>query len=1061
MTTRLHPLRRRVAALAMAASAGAFFTINNGATPPADAATSADSLEGGPGSELFGRSVAVLVNGNFVVADPGFDAGPLADVGAVYLYDGETERLISTLTGSTAGDRVGSGGLVPLPSGDFVVYSTGWDLGDVPDVGAVTFVDGVEGIDGPVTTANSLHGTTASDFVGFGPTVVLTNGNYVVTSRLWNNGTSTRAGAVTLADGRSGISGPITAANSLVGTTTEDRVGLGGVTALSNGNYVVTSMQWNGPGVADAGAVTFGNGTTGAVGPVTTSNSLHGTTARDRVGGAGVVALADGRYVVVSSAWDHGAVANVGAVTLAPASGLVGPVTAANSLHGTTAFDQVGQSDVVALTNGHYVVASSGWDNPVGPVQNVGAVTFVDPDVGSVGPVTVNNSLHGTQPSDGVGSGDLVALANGNYAVASPRWANGGLENVGAVTLGNGLAGTTGPVSTANSLHGTSARDNVGDRRVTALAGGDYVVASPSWDHGAIADAGAVTLVDGTTGLTGPVSATNSLHGTTVDDEVGSNAVFATEGGSFVVLSPKWDDAGTVDVGAITRFDEKSSIVGPVSPANSVHGDTAGDRLGGGGAVVLDGGGALVRSAGYDHGSLADAGAVTYVPDTGLVGPLAGRNSAIGRPGEFMDNGEPRMTTREVIVIGTDGNRVLLLRTGRGAPTPPGQSPPPVEAASGVVTFTPGRLVDTRPDEPTVDGRQAGIGRRTARQETVIEVVGRHGVPPSATAAIVNVAAIAPEARGFVAAYPCGGDRPQASMLNHAAGQTIANGATVQLSGDGSLCVYTHRATDLIVDITGYVPAKSAVATTVPGRLVDTRAGERTVDGDQQGIGRRTAGQETVVQVAGRHGVPGNAVAGVFNIAAVDADERGFVAAYPCGAERPGASMLNFARGETVANGGTIELSQDGTLCVYTHRDLDLIVDLTGWVANAEAIGVVTPARVFETREGEPTADGREEGVGRLAARQEVEITVGGRTGVPDVATAAMVNLAVIDPELQGFVTAYPCGTDRPTTSMLNYASGQTIANGATIKLSPEGTLCVYAHRATDVIVDVTGYVLD
>ncbi len=53
---------------------------------------------------------------------------------------------------------------------------------------------------------------------------------------------------------------------------------------------------------------------------------------------------------------------------------------------------------------------------------------------------------------------------------------------------------------------------------MTALTNGNYVVASPNWDNGPIVDAGAVTWGDGTTGITGPVTTTNSLHGTTAGD---------------------------------------------------------------------------------------------------------------------------------------------------------------------------------------------------------------------------------------------------------------------------------------------------------------------------------------------------------------------------------------------------------------------------------------------------------------------------------------------------------------------------------------------------------------
>ena len=51
---------------------------------------------------------------------------------------------------------------------------------------------------------------------------------------------------------------------------------------------------------------------------------------------------------------------------------LLGPVTDANSLIGAHASDNVG--NVIALTNGNYVVSSLFWDN--GNVEDAGAATF-------------------------------------------------------------------------------------------------------------------------------------------------------------------------------------------------------------------------------------------------------------------------------------------------------------------------------------------------------------------------------------------------------------------------------------------------------------------------------------------------------------------------------------------------------------------------------------------------------------------------------------------------------------------------------------------------------------
>src|SRR4030065_383338 len=64
-------------------------------------------ITGPDGSGQFGYGVTILPNGNWVIVDPYYDEGKVLDVGAVYLYDGETNALVSKLTGSTASDNVG------------------------------------------------------------------------------------------------------------------------------------------------------------------------------------------------------------------------------------------------------------------------------------------------------------------------------------------------------------------------------------------------------------------------------------------------------------------------------------------------------------------------------------------------------------------------------------------------------------------------------------------------------------------------------------------------------------------------------------------------------------------------------------------------------------------------------------------------------------------------------------------------------------------------------------------------------------------------------------------
>src|SRR5262249_10880442 len=104
---------------------------------------------------------------------------------------------------------------------------------------------------------------------------LLSNGNYLVHSSHWNS----YRGAVTWGNGSTGVRGILSEANSLVGSSSLDQVGISFITPLSNGNYVVATPLWNG----NRGAVTLIDGQTGQTldgrGVITTQNSLVGRAA--------------------------------------------------------------------------------------------------------------------------------------------------------------------------------------------------------------------------------------------------------------------------------------------------------------------------------------------------------------------------------------------------------------------------------------------------------------------------------------------------------------------------------------------------------------------------------------------------------------------------------------------------------------------------------------------------------------------------------------------------------------------------------------------------------------
>lgn len=626
----VHAWFRCCAALAMASAAGI-------------TAAAQMVIPGPAGSSRFGTAVAVLPNGDFVVADPEAPGpGGIAQAGAVYHYR-PNGSLVATLRGASANDQVGgsslvgTNGILVLANGNYLVRSPRWDNGSTVDAGAVTFVRGDTGLDGVVSASNSLVGSSADDLVGFLRPIALANGNYLVLASDWNNGAAIDAGAVVFGNGTTGISGPITASNAVVGASANDRVGaFGSVDLLTNGNWVARHPQFDAGAIVDAGAVTFGSAATGRFGVVSAANSLVGTSTNDAVGSSRVVPLANGNYVFAVPAWNNGAVVDAGAVVFGSGtSGVAGLLTTDKALFGSSANDRVGSSGITPLPNGAYLVASPNWRN--GSATNAGAVTFGNGSTGIVGAVSATNSLVGVQSGDGVGSRAPVVLANGNWVIGSPLWNNGGLADVGAVTFGFGTTGRTGAVTSGISLVGATAGDQVGEQ-IVALRGptdasiGRYVVVSPLWNGSGVAvDAGAVTMLNGNGGVSGTVLAINSLVGSQIGDRVGGGGVFALADGRYVVASPLWDNGATIDVGAVTLRNANLLEAGAVSTSNSLIGAAAGDEVGGGGVVPLPNSAYLVLSPDFSIGPATGAGAVTWAPPaTGRVATVSAANSLVG-----------------------------------------------------------------------------------------------------------------------------------------------------------------------------------------------------------------------------------------------------------------------------------------------------------------------------------------------------------------------------------------------------------------------------------------------
>ncbi|HUG00206.1 MAG TPA: hypothetical protein VMM60_18920, partial [Ilumatobacter sp.] len=395
----------------------------------------------------------------------------------------------------------------------------------------------------------------------------------------------------------------------------------------------------------------------------------------------------------------------------------------------------------------------------------------------------------------------------------------------------------------------------------------------------------------------------------------------------------------------------------------------------------------------------------------------------------------------------------------------PGSAPSNAATVPAIVPLVPARLLETRsgPDVSTIDGDGLGAGRVAAGNTVSVRIANRHGIPGNATAAMLNVTAVFPSGPGFLTVFPCGAERPGTSSVNYGAGKVVANAALAKLGVGGEVCIYTLTETDIVVDVTAYVPDGGSVNPIVPGRLLETRTGPdaQTVDG--QGLpGQRPAAGATVeVKVTDRHGIPADASSVILNLTAVFPEGPGFLTAYPCGQDRPTTSSVNYGAGQVVANTALAKVGADGKVCIYTLVATDILADVTAYAPNGSTLYTLTPGRLLDTRPGAdaPTVDGQDKGGGIVVADSTVAVTVTGRHGIPSDATAVMLNVTAVFPDRPGFLTVYPCGEARPTTSTVNYGAGEVVPNAALSKVGADGKVCIYSLGTTHVIADVSGFV--
>ena len=419
----------------------------------------------------------------------------------------------------------------------------------------------------------------------------------------------------------------------------------------------------------------------------------------------------------------------------------------------------------------------------------------------------------------------------------------------------------------------------------------------------------------------------------------------------------------------------------------------------------------------------------------------AGAATFILRPEEFVDGA--KVVTGSVATCVTSTLPVHVI----------------IDVSGSVATQPAQNLLQYVPITPTVvfDGPVAAGSTSTMPRAA--------GVSADARGVVVQLEALSAERSGFMTGFNCAGPRPLRSDLQHELSRSV-NLAYVDFPVGGATCVYSLQAAAMRITVLGYFSldgpdptalppsfgfttgdvAPPGLRAITPVRVLDTRSG----------IGRPGTAKvpaRGVVQLSFGSQVASTTASVVLNVTVTEPDASGFLTAYPCDRPRPEASNLNFVRGQDVPNLVVVKLAVDRTICLYSQSPTHLIADLTGtFEADGGARGrAVVPSRILDTRETIGVTV-----PGKLVGGQTLTLQVSGRGDVPPTgATAATLNVTATESEGPGFVTVWPCDRDRPTTSNLNHAAGETVPNLVTTKLSATGTVCLFAQTTTHLIADV------
>lgn len=495
-----------------------------------------------------------LSTGNYVIADPGFNAGD----GVVVIIDDVTGAPVSGATvGTTAEGLGGDMDFFSLPTfGHFAALSPGHGANSE---GAIYFFDGNDG----GGLIRQFIGNT-SETLGTEDLIIAPSGNVIVGSPFNTSG----AGSIYLLDG---IGATYATIDQLDGLSAGESLGDSGVTTIdvfsrsAFNEFLVFSPLRDGAGT-DSGGIILAK----TVGPSPILlGVINGAGAGDRLGEDPFSQmLSNGNTVFFNPTADDpsgppGTADDEGAIVLMDSVGAF-----LGRFFGQSPGENLGDEFVVfeSFRVGANSMFVQSPDASPGAVSNAGSLYLLS---------TADASLIGQADGDTVNENfsddfDLFTLGNGDGLVLSPDGFGGGgtIVQVADADLGGGII-IRGRL---NGTVGGGLAEQLGDFGVQVLGGGThYMARSPFADPGALVDAGSMYFVNIATG-----ALTNRIDGISANEEFGNFGTtdFFSHGTNFFVTSEEADVGAATDAGRVMLVDTTGFVI------DELLGNTANEFLG-------------------------------------------------------------------------------------------------------------------------------------------------------------------------------------------------------------------------------------------------------------------------------------------------------------------------------------------------------------------------------------------------------------------------------------------------------------------------------------------------